>query len=62
MGSNLTNRVTALENKIVKPEPEFFCIICEGAKPIPKEQAQIDEAKARGMFVICRLIVDPASL
>ena len=57
MANNLTSRITALEQKTVKQTQEVFGILCEGATPTPEEQAQIDEAKARGNFVICRLIV-----
>lgn len=60
MANNLISRITALEQKIVKIIPEaFFRIICRGATPTQEEQAQIDDAEARGMFVICRLIVTP---
>jgi len=58
MANNLTSRITALELKTAKP-PKAFGIICKGAIPTPEEQAQIDEAEARGEFVICRLIVAP---
>lgn len=56
MANNLTSRITALEQKTGIP-PKVFHIICKGATPTPEEQAQIDDAEARGMFVICRLIV-----
>lgn len=58
MATNLTSRITALEQKTTKL-PKAFRIICKGATPTPKEQAQIDEAEERGEFVICRLIVAP---
>lgn len=58
MAANLLTRITALEQKIVKL-PKAFRIICKGATPTPDEQQQIDEAEARGEFVICRLIVKP---
>ena len=61
MANNLTSRITALEQKTVKLIPEVFRIICKGATPTPEEQAQIDEADARGDFVICRLIVTPTN-
>lgn len=59
MANNLTSRITALEQKAGKRNPEVFRIICKGATPTPKEQAQIDEAEERGEFVICRLIITP---
>ena len=61
MANNLTSRITALEQKTVKLIPEVFSIICKGATPTPEEQAQIDEADARGGFVICHLIVTPTN-
>lgn len=57
MSNNLISRITALEQKTVKRNTEVFRIICKGATATREEQAQIDEAEARGMFVICRLIV-----
>lgn len=58
MANNLTSRITALEQKTVKLH-KAFRIICKGATPTQEEQAQIDEAEARGEFVICRVIVTP---
>jgi hypothetical protein len=57
--SNLSTRVSALEQNQLKVIPECFTIICEGEIPTPEEQAQIDEAEAQGKFVLCYLIVDP---
>lgn len=58
MANNLTSRITALEQKTTKL-PKAFRIICKGATTTREEQAQIDNAEARGMFVICRVIVKP---
>jgi len=58
MVSNMTNRITALEHKTVKL-PKVFRIICYGKIPTQEEQKKIDDAKVRGEFVICRLIVKP---
>lgn len=57
MANNLLSRIAALERKTGIRFPEVFRIICRGATPTREEQAHIDEADARGMFVICRLIV-----
>ena len=58
MANNLATRITALEQKTTKP-PKVFHIICRGATPTLAEQRQIDDAEARGEFVICRVIVSP---
>lgn len=59
MANNLTSRITALEQKTGKRNPEVFRIICKEATTTREEQAQIDEAEERGEFVICRLIIAP---
>jgi hypothetical protein len=57
--SNLSPRVSALEQNQPKAIQECFTIICEGEIPTPDEQAQIDEAEAQGKFVVCYRIIDP---
>ena len=54
--ATLLTRIVLLERKSAKL-PAVFQIICKGAQPNSEEQAQIDEAEKRGMFVICRVIV-----
>lgn len=61
MATNLASRITALEQKTVKPT-KVFRIICKGAEPNAEEQAQIDNAEARGDFVIFRTIISPLYL
>lgn len=53
----IEQRIAALEQKAVKVARKVFRIVCAGATPTPEEQAQIDDAEERGMYVICRLIV-----
>ena len=55
--ATINQRLVALEQKTAKVCQSVFRIICAGARPTADEQAQIDEAEARGDFVICRLIV-----
>jgi len=55
--ATIESRITALELQTVKQTREVFSIICKGATPTFEEQAQIDEADARGDFVICCLFV-----
>lgn len=57
MANNLETRIKVLEQNAVYVARKVFRIVCKGATPTPEEQAQIDEADARGDFVICRLIV-----
>jgi hypothetical protein len=57
MAKNLLSRIAAMERTTGIRFPEVFRIICRGATPTREEQAQIDEAEERGMYVICRLIV-----
>lgn len=57
--ATLNQRLVALEQKTMRVCQNVFRIICAGEKPTAEEQAQIDEAEARGDFVICRLIVSP---
>ena len=57
MANNLLSRIAVLERKAGIRFPEVFVIICRGATPTREEQAQIDEAEERGMYVICQLIV-----
>ncbi len=59
MAYNLLSRIAVLERKTAKM-PKVFGIICKGATPTLEEQEQIDDAKKRGEFVICHLIVTPA--
>ena len=59
MAHNLESRITALEKKTVVGYPKVFRIICKGATPTPEEQAQIAEAEARGLFVVCILSIEP---
>lgn len=54
--AKLRTRIVLLERKSAKL-PAVFHIICKGAEPNHDEQAQIDDAVRRGMFVICNLIV-----
>ena len=61
MANNLETRITALEQNAVYVARKVFRIVCKGATPTPEEQAQIDDAEKCGMFVICRLIVDPVT-
>ena len=55
---NFEGRIAALENKHSKL-PAVFHIMCKVEEPNNDEQAQIDEAERRGMFVICQVIVAP---
>lgn len=59
MTTTIKTRVRLLELRMPKPIREVFRIVCKGAKPTPKEQAQIDAAEREGKFVIARLIVKP---
>ena len=55
--AKIEQRIAALEQQAVNVSRQVFRIVCAGATPTPEEQAQIDDAEGRGMFVICRLIV-----
>ena len=55
--ATIEQRIAALEQKAVNVARQVFRIVCVGATPTAEEQAQIDDAEARGMYVICRLIV-----
>jgi hypothetical protein len=57
--SNLSTRVSALEQNQPKAIQECFTIICEGEIPTPDEQLQMDEAEGQGKFVVCWLPVTP---
>jgi len=58
--SNLLNRIKAIESKLSPAKiPDIFHIKLEGDKATLEEQRQIDDAEARGDFVICRIIVSP---
>ena len=59
MANNLESRITALEKKTGTGCPKVVMIICKGATPTPEEQAQIAEAEARGLFVVCILSIEP---
>lgn len=60
MAKNLNQRISALEQKASpKLVHQAFRIICKGDTPTPVERQQIDDATARGEFVICRLIMSP---
>ena len=55
--AKIEQRIAALEQQAVNVSRQVFRIVCAGATPTPEEQAQMDDADERGMFVICRLIV-----
>lgn len=54
----LEQRIERIEASAAHGAHEVFRIVCTGASPSASEQALIDEAKSRGAFVICRVIVD----
>lgn len=56
----IKQRITVLEKNTAPAMRAVLRIICAGAAPTPDEQAQIDEAEARGDFVIVRLFVNHA--
>lgn len=55
--ATIEQRIAVLEQQAVNVSRQVFSIVCVGATPTPEEQAQIDDAEERGMYVICRLIV-----
>lgn len=55
--ATIEQRIAVLEQQAVNVSRQVFSIVCAGATPTPEEQAQIDDAEERGMYVICRLIV-----
>lgn len=57
--ATLEGRIVALEKKTGTGCPKVVMIICKGATPTLEEQAQIDEARARGLFVVCILSIEP---
>lgn len=57
--AKIEQRIAALEQQAGNVARQVFSIVCAGATPTPEEQAQIDDADRRGMFVICHLIVSP---
>lgn len=57
MANNLATRIALLERMTAKPL-KTFRIICKGVVPTPDEQSQIDDAENKGLFVICRTIVE----
>ncbi len=54
----LEQRIERIEASAAQSAQEVFRIVCTGATPSASEQALINEAKSRGAFVICRVIVD----
>ncbi|MGO8754895.1 MAG: hypothetical protein ACLQHK_06645 [Gallionellaceae bacterium] len=55
----LEQRITALEQKTMDVHRKAVRIVCKGDTPTADEQQQIDEAQAKGYFVIVRLFVSP---
>ena len=56
----LEQRIERIEASTAQSAHEVFRIVCTGATPSASEQALINEAESRGVFVICRVIVDHA--
>ncbi len=52
----LEQRIERIEASAAHGAREVFRIVCAGESPSASEQARIDEAEARGDFVICRVI------
>lgn len=59
MATAIENRIRRLELRKPSAIRQVLRIVCKGATPTPEEQARIDAASDKGIYVIVRLIVKP---